>query len=59
MTLRAIAASPTEKIARITVAKTNPAGVPMPLPKPTESGVLKSIAEIGADPVTVEEQHAR
>src|SRR5579864_353206 len=31
----------------------NPAGVPMPLPNPTEIGVLKSMAEIGADPVTV------
>ncbi len=36
-----------------TVAIMNPAGVPMPFPKPTEIGVLKSIAEIGAEPVTV------
>src|SRR5712692_11181247 len=42
-----------EKIVSTTVAKRKPAGVPMPLPKPTEIGVLKSIAEIGADPVTV------
>ena len=53
VTLRAMATYPTEKIARMTVAKAKPAGVPMPLPYPTESGVLKSIAEIGAAPVTV------
>ena len=44
---------PTEKMARMTVANAKPAGVPMPLPYPTDSGVLKSIAEIGAAPVTV------
>ena len=37
----------------MTVANAKPAGVPMPFPYPTESGVLKSIAEIGAEPVTV------
>src|SRR6266567_7563998 len=37
----------------MTAANMNPAGVPMPLPKPTEMGVLNSIAEIGAAPVTV------
>src|ERR1700757_728234 len=31
----------------------NDAGAPSPLPNPTASGVLNSIAEIGADPVTV------
>src|SRR5262245_61693165 len=36
-----------------TVAKRNAAGAPMPLPYPTTIGVLNSIAEIGADPVTV------
>ncbi len=30
-----------------------PAGVPMPLPNPTAMGVLNSMAEIGAEPVTV------
>src|SRR5437764_6692924 len=35
------------------VATRNPAGVPRPLPNPTEIGVLKSMAEIGAAPVTV------
>ena len=44
---------PTEKMARMTVANAKPAGVPMPFPYPTDSGVLKSIAEIGAAPVTV------
>src|SRR5207249_2555675 len=44
---------PTEKIVKMTVAKRNPAGVPIPFPKPTEIGVLNSIAEIGAAPVTV------
>src|SRR6476646_5434419 len=34
-------------------ANPKPAGVPTPLPKPTEIGVLNSIAEIGAAPVTV------
>ncbi len=53
MTLRAIATYPTEKMVRTTVAIAKPAGVPSPLPNPTEIGVLKSIAEIGADPVTV------
>ena len=53
MTLRDIATYPTEKMVRITVAKRNAAGAPRPLPKPTTSGVLKSIAEMGADPVTV------
>ena len=38
---------------RTIVAKMKPAGAPIPFPNPTASGVLKSIAEIGADPVTV------
>src|SRR3979409_2590572 len=38
---------------RMRVAKRKAAGAPMPLPKPTTSGVLKSMAEIGAEPVTV------
>src|SRR5439155_3242802 len=46
-------AYPTEKIVRMTVAKRKPAGVPTPFPNPTEIGVLKSMAEIGAAPVTV------
>src|SRR5258708_11981928 len=36
-----------------TVAKRNAAGAPTPSPEPTTIGVLNSIAEIGADPVTV------
>src|SRR5258708_31802149 len=36
-----------------TVAKRNAAGAPTPSPLPTTIGVLNSIAEIGADPVTV------
>src|SRR6266545_5443439 len=34
-------------------AKVNAAGAPTPWPYPTMIGVLNSIAEIGADPVTV------
>jgi hypothetical protein len=51
--LRDIATYPTEKMVRMMVANRKAAGVPRPLPKPTASGVLKSIAEIGAEPVTV------
>src|SRR5258707_6151652 len=36
-----------------TVANRNAAGAPTPSPEPTTIGVLNSIAEIGADPVTV------
>ncbi len=53
VTFRAIAVYPIEKITSTTVANTNPAGVPIPFPNPTEIGVLNSIAEIGAEPVTV------
>src|ERR1700733_14212481 len=35
------------------MAKRNAAGAPTPLPKPTTIGVLNSMAEIGAEPVTV------
>src|SRR5215472_4725198 len=34
-------------------AKMNAAGAPTPFPNPTMIGVLNSMAEIGADPVTV------
>src|ERR1700686_4872749 len=40
-------------MSRTTVATRNAAGVPIPLPKPTAIGTLKSMAEIGAAPVTV------
>src|SRR5258707_1234146 len=36
-----------------TVANRNAAGAPTPSPEPTTIGVLNSIAEIGAEPVTV------
>jgi hypothetical protein len=48
VTWRAIATYPTAKMLRTTVATRNPAGVPMPLPNPTEIGVLPVIAVIGA-----------
>src|SRR6516225_280012 len=48
-----MATQPTENTARTMAAKMNAAGAPTPFPNPTMIGVLKSMAEIGADPVTV------
>jgi hypothetical protein len=48
-----MATYPTLNTVSTTVAKMKPAGAPMPFPKPTAIGVLNSIAEIGAEPVTV------
>ncbi len=50
---------PTEKITRMTAANMKPAGVPRPLPKPTEMGVLNNIAEIGAARGHGQEQHPK
>jgi len=53
VTFLAIAAYPTEKIRRITVATRKAAGAPTPLPLPTTIGVFSNMAVIGAAPVTV------
>ena len=49
----AIATYPTENTTSTIVANMKAAGAPTPWPKPTTIGVLNSIAEIGAEPVTV------
>ena len=49
----AIATYPTENTTSTIVANMNAAGAPTPWPYPTTMGVLNSMAEIGAAPVTV------
>ena len=48
-----MATYPTENTTSTIVANMKAAGAPTPWPKPTTIGVLNSMAEIGADPVTV------
>ncbi len=48
----ASATKPTLKIVSTTVAIMNPAGAPMPLPKPTATGRLPVMAVVGAEKAT-------